>query len=105
MVGTFRRLAQSLVGASNTTSTSVPSVASRSINERSAISTSWITLITMPTGTGCEHPVGVRLQGTACCPKVQDQHGRHRHIPPARPPHPVVSAQHQSPVVPIIRPL
>src|SRR6478752_2798783 len=68
MVGTLRRLAQSLVGASNTTSTSVPSVASRSINERSARSTSWITLITVPTRRRPGHPMRDRLQGTAHCP-------------------------------------
>src|SRR5664279_303040 len=71
MVGTLRRLAQSLVGASKTTSTSVPSVASRSMSERSAISTSWITLLTVPTRSASDHGAQVRLRGTADCPKVQ----------------------------------
>ena len=82
MVGTFRRLAQSLVGASKTTSTSVPSVASRSINERSAISTSGITLITVPIRGTDEHPAEVRLQGTACCPKVHRGAAAPEHIRP-----------------------
>ena len=69
MVGTLRRPAQSLVGASNTTSTSVPSVASRSINERSATSTSWITLITVPTRGRRGHPSGDQTAGHSLLPE------------------------------------
>src|SRR4051794_18393491 len=43
-VGEFRWLDQSLVGASNTTSTSSPKPASRRTSERRDSSTSWITV-------------------------------------------------------------
>src|SRR5664279_217729 len=69
MVGTFRLPAQSLVGASKTTSTSVPLAASRSINERSAKSTSGITLSTLPLPGRRDDGTMVRLRGTAHCPK------------------------------------
>src|SRR5664279_5761751 len=69
MVGTLRRPAQSLVGASKTTSTSVPLAASRSINERSAKSTSGITLFTLPLPGRRNDGTMVSLQGTGQCPK------------------------------------
>ena len=69
IVGTLRRPAQSLVGASNSTSTSVPSVASRSMSSRSARSTSWITVLLCGQAGESRHGARDSLRGTPGCPK------------------------------------
>src|SRR5262245_1437903 len=78
MVGALRRPAQSLVGASKTTSTSAAPVASRWISARSAESTSWITLRIVLTGHGPWHTGETRNAGNIDCPSGQRAGPVHR---------------------------
>ena len=76
-MGALRRPAQSLVGASKTTSTSPRPTASRSISVRSAESTSPITRFSLPSRRTMRQRGASRRGGTLHCPSGQ--------LPPSEP--------------------